>query len=407
MFKLVPVGIILALFSYSSAVAEVARNEARIGVLAYRGSEQMHRKWMTLRDYLGNEIPEWSFEIVPITLSSAAGQIESGQLDFIVTNPGHFVDLNRSFRLSVIATRLQQKSDGTFSGEFGSAIIALKDSGITRLSDVAGKTVAAIDIDAFGGFQMAWHEFDRAGVDLFAPPTSLRFVGFPMDQVVMQVMDGTADVGIVRSGLMEDLAREGRIDPGAFIHLNANVTYSHSDKVSTGLYPEWPFAVLAATDPALSNRVALALLKTNQAPVVEMRNGLDGWSAPVAYHSAFELRDAFQEKIARLATGGVRQSHYAIWALLAGTLLICGALWRHLRAKDAARSVAQPVQDRATAVALTPREREVLALVAEGYSTKEIAIELGISPKTVEFHRANLLRKFDARSSSQLVALAT
>ena len=42
---------------------------------------------------------------------------------------------------------------------------------------------------------------------------------------------------------------------------------------------------------------------------------------------------------------------------------------------------------------LTPREEEVLKLVAEGYSTQEIARTLGISAKTVDRHRANILQK--------------
>jgi two-component system sensor histidine kinase TtrS len=407
MLKLTTFGFVLGLFFQNAALAEESRSAARIGVLAYRGSDQLQLRWLTLRDYLGSEIPEWSFEIVPITLSSAAGQIESGQLDFIVTNPGHFVDLNRSYRLSVIATRSQQKSDGTFSGEFGSAIIALKDSEIKGLRDVAGKSVAAIDINAFGGFQMAWHEFDRVGLDLFEDPKELRFVGFPMDQVVMQVLDGTVDVGIVRSGLLEDLAREGKIDPSAFIHLNANVTYSHSDRVSTGLYPEWPFAVLATTDSTLSNRVALALLKTNEAPDAELRNLLDGWSAPAAYHSAFELKDAFQKKIGQIGTAEGHQTRFAFWAFFAATFLIAGAFWRNARAKALPAQAGETALEKTKAAGVTPRERQVLVLVAEGNSTKEIAIELGISPKTVEFHRSNLLRKFDAKTSSQLVALAT
>jgi len=41
---------------------------------------------------------------------------------------------------------------------------------------------------------------------------------------------------------------------------------------------------------------------------------------------------------------------------------------------------------------LTPREEEVLKLVAEGYSTREIAKTLGISAKTVDRHRANILQ---------------
>jgi len=43
--------------------------------------------------------------------------------------------------------------------------------------------------------------------------------------------------------------------------------------------------------------------------------------------------------------------------------------------------------------ALTPREREVLSLVAEGFTSREVGRRLGISPRTVETHRGNLLRK--------------
>lgn len=410
MLKLLALGCCLALAIHGSALAEDSRTEARIGVLAYRGSDHLQRRWLTLRDYLSTSIPDWSFKIVPVTLSSAAAQIDSGQLDFIVTNPGHFVDLNRDFRLSVIASRLQQKSDGTFSGEFGSTIITRKDSGITELKDVVGRSVAAIDIDAFGGFQMAWFEFDRAGIDLFEDPQELRFVGFPMDRIVMDVMTGKADVGIVRSGLMEDLAREGRIDSDAFIHLNSNVTYSHSDKVSTGLYPEWPFAVLATTDPVLSNRVALALLKTGEIDRTEISGTLDAWSAPVAYHGASELRDAFRARMKQAIAQQHRTTTSIFWAGIAAIVLALAAIaiapLRRIRKPADARTRAVPDPNDRTET-LTRRERQVLALVAQGNSTKEIAIELGISPKTVEFHRANLLRKFDAKTSSQLVALAT
>jgi DNA-binding CsgD family transcriptional regulator len=55
---------------------------------------------------------------------------------------------------------------------------------------------------------------------------------------------------------------------------------------------------------------------------------------------------------------------------------------------------------------ITPREKEVLILVAQGESNKSIARLLDISPKTVELHRSNLNRKTHSSNSTQLVKLA-
>jgi DNA-binding NarL/FixJ family response regulator len=55
---------------------------------------------------------------------------------------------------------------------------------------------------------------------------------------------------------------------------------------------------------------------------------------------------------------------------------------------------------------LTPREREIVQLLAEGKSNKETAAVLGISVKTVEAHRANLMRKMGFGSLSDLVRYA-
>ena len=55
---------------------------------------------------------------------------------------------------------------------------------------------------------------------------------------------------------------------------------------------------------------------------------------------------------------------------------------------------------------LTPREREVVKMIAEGNSAREIASVLGLSVKTVEAHRFNLMRKLDIHNKAQLVTYA-
>jgi DNA-binding CsgD family transcriptional regulator len=55
---------------------------------------------------------------------------------------------------------------------------------------------------------------------------------------------------------------------------------------------------------------------------------------------------------------------------------------------------------------LTPREREVLKLIGEGATTKEVAQRLGISAKTAQVHRENVKQKLDLRSTAAMVRYA-
>ena len=68
--------------------------------------------------------------------------------------------------------------------------------------------------------------------------------------------------------------------------------------------------------------------------------------------------------------------------------------------------VANPSYTRKTKDFLTEREREVLQLIAEGLSTKEIAQKLGLSVKTVDNHRTNLMRKLDLHNVASITRYA-
>jgi DNA-binding NarL/FixJ family response regulator len=56
---------------------------------------------------------------------------------------------------------------------------------------------------------------------------------------------------------------------------------------------------------------------------------------------------------------------------------------------------------------LTERERQILQMISEGKSNKEIALELGISPKTVSVHRTNLMTKLNVQNTVELIRFAT
>ena len=76
------------------------------------------------------------------------------------------------------------------------------------------------------------------------------------------------------------------------------------------------------------------------------------------------------------------------------------------RLENANRSRARANDARVMLEALTPRERDVLEGLARGHPNKTIGFDLGISPRTVEIHRANLMTKLEVASLSAALRIA-
>jgi DNA-binding CsgD family transcriptional regulator len=98
-------------------------------------------------------------------------------------------------------------------------------------------------------------------------------------------------------------------------------------------------------------------------------------------------------------------------AALAAHLVRQSALQRRAReiqrlSEKREQALEQKLGSEAELAVLTPRQKEVLQLMAEGHPTKEIAERLGVSIKTVEAHRANLMDRLDIHDVPGLVRLA-
>jgi len=96
--------------------------------------------------------------------------------------------------------------------------------------------------------------------------------------------------------------------------------------------------------------------------------------------------------------------HEAIRSVAAGDAVIAPAATRRLLTDLARRPGARGLRD--ALGELTPREREVLVLVAQGLSNAEISGRLFLSPATTKTHVSRILTKVGARDRAQLVALA-
>ena len=97
----------------------------------------------------------------------------------------------------------------------------------------------------------------------------------------------------------------------------------------------------------------------------------------------------------------------AVSAVHEGKAYVSPAVAAHLTAAIRSRSDADAGSTGAVALSsLTAREREVLALVADGRTNKQVAASLGISPRTVEAHREALMRKLAIRTVAGLTRFA-
>ncbi|WP_457446039.1 LuxR C-terminal-related transcriptional regulator [Roseateles sp. P5_E4] len=137
------------------------------------------------------------------------------------------------------------------------------------------------------------------------------------------------------------------------------------------------------------------------------REQLLGKSFAVLYPSAVE----FERTGARIVASLDAQGHYAddrvMRRLGSGELFWCHVTGRALDPADPHARGIWSFEDlsarRQISADLTPREREIAALLVEGQTSKLIGRRLGVSPRTVDIYRGRLMKKYQAGSTPELI----
>ncbi|MGR9051606.1 MAG: EAL domain-containing protein [Gammaproteobacteria bacterium] len=256
---------LLLLAAPAAAWAE-AEDTVRIGVLAYRPKQQVQEQWRHLADTLAQAMPDRRFAVEALTLSELEHAVSDKRLDFVLTNPGHYVLLARRSGLSAPLATLAVTENGQILNQFGGVVFSRSDAAdINSLADLRNKSLAVTETDAFGGYRIQAYEFFKQGLAL-PDPKNILTTGMPHDKVVAAVMAGRADAGFVRTGVLESMAQEGKLAIDRIKVLNSQTPASFPLRLSTRLYPEWPFSALPQVDESLARHVAAALflLESNE-----------------------------------------------------------------------------------------------------------------------------------------------
>lgn len=298
------------------AAPALAGETVRVGVLAYQGAERAAREFEPTVAHLGRSLPDRRFVMVPLDLAGVARAVAAKSIDFVVTNPGDYVDLESRFGVTRLAT-LESRDRAVPTDTVGSVVITPNRPGHPRrLADLARRRLAVVSAEAFGGFRVIRREMDDAGLgpdDLSA----LVETGFPMETIFAALRDGRADAGVLRACLLEDEIAAGRVGADEFAIVGERPAPASPCRVSSRLYPDWPFARLADTSPDLAKAVTAALL--SMAPV-EGR----AWTAPEDYttvHALFrQLEIGPYERFGRPSFVGYVRAHWH-WFLGIGLMV--------------------------------------------------------------------------------------
>ncbi len=265
-----------------------ASAEVKIGVLAYRGRQAANAKWSETASFLTQKIPRHVFKIVPLDFDEIGPAISRGEVDFVITNPEIYVELEARYGVTRIATLKNKTKNGPFK-IFGGVIFTGADrTDISDLNDLKGKKFIAVDETSLGGWTMAWRELEANGIKPHRDFAKLSF-GQTHDAVVYAVGNGSADAGTVRSDTLERMQDEGKIDMRRFRILNEKKVKNFPFALSTRLYPEWPFSKVRHASDELAQSVLIALISMHKDDRAAISASIEGWTIPLDYQPVHEL----------------------------------------------------------------------------------------------------------------------
>lgn len=274
---------LMVVVALSAAVADTPSETVyQVGITAFRDKTVTTREWQPTMDFLSSKIPGSRFVARPMNLAEFQLALGRKELDFVLTNPEHYIIMESLYGVSRLAT-LVKSANGKLVNQFGGVIFTRSDRpDINRLEDLKGKRVAAVDHSSFAAFLLQYDILKQHGVNLDTD-SEVHFLGFPQDLCVTAVLDGKADAGFVRTGVLEAMSAEGKIDLARLRIINPTRFPDFPFLVSTGLYPEWPLAAAPHVKIDIANQVAAALLLMPPDSPAARAARYYRWSTPLEY----------------------------------------------------------------------------------------------------------------------------
>lgn len=276
--------LLFCLFSGSAQVFANTLPTLQLGVLSWRDEPGQISHWQPTLDAIQEYLPDTEVVLYSLSLQQLEAALAAGELDFVMTNPGHYVQLSQHYTLAPLAT-LRNPAFDPPQQALGSVLVTRAGAGYPQhWQDLKTARVAAVHPEAFGGFQLIWDQLEQRGLHLHGDVGEWVFTGYPMEALLERLNAGEVDALVLRSCLLESLAAEGRLRLSDYQVIGARSVAGYPCQLSTDLYPDWPFLSTGRRTADQVQQVILALLENSPA------NGAGAqWSAPLSYQSVYQL----------------------------------------------------------------------------------------------------------------------
>ena len=325
---------LLALLSVATVAAKP--QELHVGVLANWGYQQAVERWQPMMDYLTEQVPDANFHVYPGDFAALHHAMEQGNIQFIITNPGQYLELSNQYPLSWLATMRSRRHNGATSA-IGSAIIVKASSDYRTIFDLKGKVVAASDPDALGGYQATiglLHQLGMSAKDYFS---EVNFLGFPLDPLLYQVRDSNVDAAITPLCTFEDMVARGLIVEADYRVLNPSKPKGFECQCSTNLYPNWSFAANESIDSRISKAITQALMNLPAEHPAAVKAQLMGWTSPISQLNVIKLfsdlnvKESNENRWETLTNWFKDNRHWGLFALFIFIVATVYHLWIEYR----------------------------------------------------------------------------
>ena len=259
------------------------------GVLAFRPKPETIKQWQPFVDYLNAKGLKKKVVLDAYTYKELSEAIGAKRTDLVLTQPAHYIELSYKQGLySPLATLVERDGD-VILPNFGGVILTLASrNDIRELADLRGKRIALAEKISLGGFMAQANELLKLGIELPRDATLVE-TGVPHDNAVVALLAGKADAAFVRTGVIEAMAREHRLDPSSIVVLKAADTPPYPLKLSTRLYPQWALAAMPWLDEEVARQIAGAVLSLPHGGEVAKAAHIEGFTIPGNYKLIDEL----------------------------------------------------------------------------------------------------------------------